>query len=316
MKLMPIVFGALLAAAAAVGVARAEYPDHPVRFLVPFGAGGGTDVGARTYAPYLEKCLGQPVVVENKPGAGGQIGFAELATSEPDGYLFSTLNAPNVEVGAITGTAYKLDDFELLGNIVGTNVTLAVSQTSDIKTLDDLIAAAKESSTPMNLGTSSLAADDHLMALRFARMAGIKFTTLPLESAGNVRNAIVGGHIMVGSLSNNETAPFVDQIRPLAVAAEERVPELPDTPTFRELGWDLVAGSNHVLGTRKGVSDEVKAKLAGCIDQVVKDPAFLADAEKRKVSINYMDAEQVKAFIAKENADLEELWKTDPWQSN
>jgi tripartite-type tricarboxylate transporter receptor subunit TctC len=307
-------FGAALAIAAGVGVAAAEYPDRPITFLVPFGAGGGTDVGVRTYAPYLEKCLGGTMVVENKPGAGGQVGFAQLATSEPDGYLISTLNAPNVEVGAITGTSYKLDQFELLGNIVGTNVTLSVSKDSDIKTLEDLIKAAKASPTPMNLGTASIAADDHLMALRFAKLADVKFTTLPLESAGNVRNAVIGGHVQVGSLSNNETAPFLDQLTVLAVASEKRVPELPDVPTFRELGYDLVAGSNHVLGTRAGVPEDIRAKLAGCIEQVVKDPAFLADAQKRKVSINFMNAEQVKAFIAKEEADLRALWASDPWQ--
>jgi tripartite-type tricarboxylate transporter receptor subunit TctC len=307
-------FGAALAIAAGVSVAAAEYPDRPITFLVPFGAGGGTDVGVRTYAPYLEKCLGGTMVVENKPGAGGQVGFAQLATSEPDGYLISTLNAPNVEVGAITGTSYKLDQFELLGNIVGTNVTLSVSKDSDIKTLEDLIKAAKASPTPMNLGTASIAADDHLMALRFAKLADVKFTTLPLESAGNVRNAVIGGHVQVGSLSNNETAPFLDQLTVLAVASEKRVPELPDVPTFRELGYDLVAGSNHVLGTRAGVPEDIRAKLAGCIEQVVKDPAFLADAQKRKVSINFMNAEQVKAFIAKEEADLRALWASDPWQ--
>ena len=306
--------GAAFIVAASVGVAAAEYPEQPITFQVPFGAGGGTDVAARTYAPYLEKCLGTTLVIINKPGASGQLGFAELATSQPDGYLISTLNAPNMEIGAITGTSYKMADFELLGNIVGTNVTLVVSKDSPIQTLDDLIKAAKESPTPMNLGTSSLGAEDHLMSLRFAKMADVKFTTLPLESAGNVRNSIIGGHITVGSLSNSETAPFMDQLRVLAVATPERIPEMPDVPTFRELGYDLLAGSNHVLGTRAGVPEEIRAKLAGCIEQVANDPAFLEDAKKRSVSLNVMNAEEVKAFITKEEADLRALWESDPWQ--
>ena len=311
-----IAVGATVALAASVAVAAAEYPERPITFLVPFGAGGGTDVAARTYAPYLEKCLGDnaTLVVINKPGASGQLGFAELANSKPDGYTISTLNAPNFEIGAITGTAYKLDQFELLGNIVGTNVTLVVAKDSPIKTLADLIKVAKESKIPLNIGTSSLGAEDHLTGLRFAKMAGIKLTTLPLESAGNVRNAVIGGHIQVGSLSNNETAPFMDQLRVLATATPERLPEMPDVPTFKEQGFDLVAGSNHVLGTRAGVPEEIRAKLASCIQQVAKDPAFLADAKKRSVSLNVMDDKTVKAFIAKENADLEDLWKTEPWQ--
>ena len=316
MKSASICLVAAVIIGAGMSVAAAEYPERPIIFQVPFGAGGGTDVAARTYAPYLEKCLGDgaELVVVNKPGASGQLGFAELANSEPDGYMISTLNAPNFEIGAITGTAYKLDQFELLGNIVGTNVTLVVSKDSPIKTLDDLIQAAKDSSTPMNIGTSSLGAEDHLTGLRFAKMAGVKFATLPLESAGNVRNAVIGGHIQVGSLSNNETAPFMDQLRVLATATAERLPEMPDVPTFREQGFDLIAGSNHVLGTKAGVPEEIRAKLAGCVEQVAKDPAFLEDAKKRSVSLNPMNAEQVKAFIAKEYSELEALWKTEPWQ--
>jgi tripartite-type tricarboxylate transporter receptor subunit TctC len=309
------ILGAALVVAAGMGVASAEYPEQPITFLVPFGAGGGTDVAVRTYAPYLERCIGNAtIVVVNRPGAGGQIGFAELAKSTPGGYMLSTLNAPNVEVGAITGTGYSMDDFEFLGNIVGTNVTLTVSKDSDIKTLDDLVAAAKASETPMNLGTSSLAADDHLAALRFGRMADIKFTTLPLESAGNVRNAIMGGHVIVGSLSNTETAPFMDQLTVLAVASEERLSLIPDVPTFKELGFDLVAGSNHLLATRKGVPDDIRDKLAGCIAEVAQDPEFLAEAETRSISLNVMSAEETKEFVEKEEADLRALWENDPWQ--
>ncbi|MBP1888191.1 tripartite tricarboxylate transporter substrate binding protein [Sinorhizobium mexicanum] len=316
MNVIPTMFGAALMVAAGIGTAAAEYPDHPITFLIPFGAGGGTDVGVRTAVPYLERCIGNgaTIVVENKPGASGQLGFAHLATSNPDGYMISTLNAPNVEVGAITGTSYTLDKFDLLGNIVGTNVTLAVSKSSNIQTLDDLIKVAKESSTPMNLGTASIAADDHLMALRFAKMAGVRFTTLPLESAGGVRNAVIGGHVQVGSISNTETAPYLDQLRVLAVAAPQRVKELPDVPTFRELGYDLVAGSNHVLGIRAGTPEPIRAKLAGCIAQVAKDPGFLEEAKKRSIALNVMSDSEVKEFISKEDADLRALWKSDPWQ--
>ena len=316
MSLRSSLFVAAVAMAAAMGGAAAEYPDRPITFLVPFGAGGGTDVAVRTYAPLLEKCIGPgaTVVVQNKPGASGQLGFAELAGSEPDGYMISTLNAPNFEIGAITGTSYTLDKFDLIGNIVGTNVTLTVAKESPITSLADLIKVAKDSPTPMNLGTSSLGADDHLAALRFAKMAGVKFTTLPLESAGNVRNAIMGGHVQIGSLSNSETAPFMDQLRVLAVASENRLPSMPDVPTFRELGFDLIAGSNHVLGIRAGTPADIRAKLVDCIASIAKDPAFLEEAKKRSISLNVMSDTEVKDFIAKEDAALRALWASEPWQ--
>lgn len=307
---------AVIAAASIATVAvAAEYPERPITFLVPFGAGGGTDVAVRTYAPLLERCLGggATIVVQNKPGASGQIGFVELARSAPDGHMISTLNAPNVEIGAITGKSYTLADFEIIGNIVGTKVALAVRRDSPIQTLADLVREAKSRSQPMNLGMASIGADDHLMALRFAKMAGVKFATLPLEGAANARNALIGGHVEVVSISNTESAPFQDQLRVLAVASEERVPSLSGVPTFRELGYDLVAGSNHVLGIRAGAPEPIRAKLAGCVEQVAADPQFLAEAEKRSISLNVMDAAEATAFVAKEEADLRALWASDPW---
>jgi tripartite-type tricarboxylate transporter receptor subunit TctC len=166
----------------------------------------------------------------------------------------------------------------------------------------------------MNLGMASIAADDHLMALRFARMAEVRFTTLPLESAANVRNAIIGGHVEVGSISNTEAAPFLEHLRVLAVASAERVPELPDVPTFRELGYDLVAASNHPLATRAGVPEEIRARLADCIAQAAADPDFLEEAKTRSISLNVMSAEETKAFVEAEHADLHALWETEPWQ--
>jgi len=292
------------------------YPERPITFLVPFGAGGGTDIAVRTYAPYLEDCIdnGASFVVVNRPGASGIQGFTELATAEPDGYMIATLNAPNVEVGAITRDSYTLDQFELLGNIVGTNVTLAVDIDSDIETLDDLIAAAEAADPPLNLGMASIGADDHLMALRFASMADVEFNILPLESAGNVRTAILGGHVVVGSISNTETSPFMDQLRVLAVASTERLDSMADVPTFRELGYDLVAGSNHVLGTTARVPEEIVDTLASCIAEVAANPGFLAEAEERAISLNVMGKEEVEEFIANEAAQLRELWETDPWQ--
>jgi tripartite-type tricarboxylate transporter receptor subunit TctC len=273
-------------------------------------------LAVRVSSPDLERCLGEgsTVVVVNRPGAGGVVGFIELASSEPDGYMIANLNAPNIAVNAITGSSYTLEDFEILGNIVGTSVTLAVDKDSDIQSLEDLVDAARNASQPLNLGMASIAADDHLMALRFARLADVDFNYVPLESAPNVRNSILGGHLVVGSISNTETAPFLEELTVLAVASAERLDTLPDVPTFRELGYDLVAGSNHIIGTKAGVPEAIRDKLAGCIDQVGNDPVFLAEATERQISLNVMNAEEAQAFVAAEFAELQDIWEVSPWQ--
>src|SRR5262245_26435791 len=122
----------------AAGSALADYPERPVTYIVPYGAGGGNDTGTRTWAPYLEKCLGQPVVVVNKPGAGGALGFAELANPAPDGYTLGSVATPNMPLGAITKNppAYTIDSFTYISNVYGSNSTLSAKKGGRFTTLD------------------------------------------------------------------------------------------------------------------------------------------------------------------------------------
>ncbi len=308
----------LLAMAVSVisGPASAAYPDRPITFIVPFSAGGNADLGVRTAEPYLEACLGgADIVVVNKPGAGGALGFSEIAAAPADGYTIGIINTPNFySYPIVKETPWKIDSFELLGSIVGSVVTINVRPDSPIKSLKDLLQFAKTSDKPVNVGVPGIGGGDHLAMLRFADATGVDFTFIPFTDGPLVRNALLGGHIDIAIMSEVNAVSFDGEIVPLATARAERGELLPDTPTFRESGVDLVSSSQHIFAAPAGVPEEVRTKLVACLDQIVKDPAFLADAKTRSVLILNMDADEIKAYVTDEDAVYRKLWQTTPWQ--
>jgi tripartite-type tricarboxylate transporter receptor subunit TctC len=225
------------------------------------------------------------------------------------------INTPNFySYPIVKEMPWKADSFELLGSIVGSVVTIDVRPDSPLKSLPDFIAFAKASPTPVVVGVPGIGGGDHLAMLRFADATGLKFTYVPFTDGPLVRNALLGGHIDIAVMSEVNAASFAGEILPLATARAERGELLPDTPTFREGGVDLVSSSQHIFAAPAGVPDEVRSKVAGCLDQVVKDPAFLADAKKRSVLILHMNADDVKNYVTEEDEVYRKLWATSPWQ--
>ena len=312
-----------LAAAFSVSVlalpAAAAYPDHPITFINPNSAGGGTDVGVRTWAPYVEECLGDGAtfVIMAMPGATGAIGMSEAAKASNDGYTVGSLNMPQFVTNQIAKEMpFTVDTFEYIGNIVGVRSVLAVRPDSEFKTLDDFVKFAKASDAPINVGIGGLGADDHLGGLRFEQMIGEDFNFIPFGDGAQSRNALLGQQVEIAFMSNSEAAQFRDEIRPLAIASAERDALYPDTPTFKEQGYDMVSGSDHIIGTPKGAPEEALTKLRTCVAQAAADPAFLTDAKKRALSLNIMDAAATEAFVRDQERILRELWKTEPWIAN
>ncbi len=306
---------ALMVGAAAVP-ALAEYPERPILFVNPNSAGGGTDVGVRTWAPYVEKCLGEGAtfVVVARPGATGSIGISETAKATNDGYTIGSLNMPQLVTNTITkDMTYDIDSFDYIGNIVGVRSTINVRQDSEFKTLQDFVDHSKSAGGQINVGLGGLGADDHLAALQFEQLAGVDFNFIPFGDGASSRNALLGSQVDVAFMSNTEAAQFKEEIRPLAVASAERTPLFPDAATFAEQGFDLVAGSDHIIGAPKGIPEEALTKLRNCVAEAAKDPAFLADAEKRAISLNIMDAAQSEAFVREQDKLLRELWEKGPW---
>lgn len=296
--------------------ALAEYPERPITVINPNSAGGGTDVGIRTWQPYVERCIGNGAVLlpTAMPGAASAVGITALHKAAPDGYTIGMANMPNLVTNKLSKAEQpSFEDFVWIGNIIGVSSTLNVQTDSKFKTLKDAVDYIKGSATPINVGMGGVGADDHLVGLQFQKLLGVKLNFIPFGSGADSRNALLGGQVEFAFMSNVEAAGFRDQVRPLAVAAETRTDLFPEAPTFKEEGLELVGGSTHVIGAPKGFPEDALAKWRECIQTAGKDPKFLEDAKKRSLSLNVMTGEETEAFIRAQHKLLSDLWTSDPW---
>lgn len=292
--------------------AFAAYPEKPVTLILPVSAGGATDVGARTYAPYIGKCLGGEIVVSNMPGGSSVIGISAVAASEPDGYTFGTLNMPNLVTTTIAAERnYTIDSFVYLGNVVGSISAFSVQNGSEVDSLDALVEMAK--SGPVRVGIGTIGSDDHLAFMRFARLAGIELDYIPFGDEARARNALLGGNADVIGMSATAALNFKDEITVIGAASAERASYAPDIPTFIEQGYDLISGSMHVLGMPKGTPDDVVEKMRACIAELPQNQEFLDEAAKRNVGLKFLSAEEVETAIRAEDTELRQIWAESPW---
>ena len=221
--------------------ARADdYPSHPVRIVVPFSAGGAVDGPMRVIAQEMAKRLGQPVYIENKPGAGATIGSELVAHAAPDGYTLLLASQTN----AISATLYSklsfdpVDDFAPVSLIGREQAVVAVTPGMPVKTIQDLVAYAKAHPGQVNFASSGNGSGQHLFAAMFASMAGINLTHVPYRGSAPAMNDVVGGRVpmIVPGISSVIGLIKTGRLRALAVTGEHRSPQLPDVPTLAESG--------------------------------------------------------------------------------
>jgi tripartite-type tricarboxylate transporter receptor subunit TctC len=233
-------FAALLLAALSTGSAWAAYPDRPIRIVVPFAPGGGTDVVARTLAQEMARDLGASIVIENKPGAGTILGTQAVATSEPDGYtlLMGTFaNAVNPSLKA--SLPYNPHaDFAPVALIARSFNIVVVNPKSPYHSVADLIAAAKAEPEKLSYGTYGTGASAHLAGELFKNLAKVNLITVPYKGAAPAITDLIGGQIQVMFTTVASAAALIQagQLRALAVTSAQRSPAFPDLPTVAEAG--------------------------------------------------------------------------------
>jgi tripartite-type tricarboxylate transporter receptor subunit TctC len=314
----------LLSAAAAVapGAARAAYPEQPIKMVVAYGAGGGTDIVARVMAPYIGKYLGNnaSIVVVNRPGAGGGIGFSEVANAPPDGYTIGFINTPNVLTIPIERKAnFHWQAFDLLGNVIDDPGNFSVHADSPIKNLKDLVAYAKANPDAVTYGTTGIGSDDHLAALMFERAAGVKLTHVPFKGAAEVHNAIAGKQIMMAAMNIGEALQYQKggtPLRHLGQMSTGRTNLAPNVPTFKEQGFDIVMASLRGIGAPKGLPPAIREQLASAIQKAAADPEFQAKAANYFAPLRYLPPARYEAELKEAEAGFRQLWKEIPWGEN
>ncbi|RZI97259.1 MAG: tripartite tricarboxylate transporter substrate binding protein, partial [Rubrivivax sp.] len=236
--------------------AQAAFPDRPITIVVPFSAGGGTDLTARLLARSMEKHGGQSVVVVNRVGAGGEIGMAAVANAPADGYTLSIINTPNTLTIPIERAAkFNLASFDLLANVVDDPATLSVNASTGIRSVQDLVAAAKKSPDTLTYGTAGIGSAGHISMLMLEKAAGIKLRHVPFKGTSDVATALLGNHIDVATANLGEALAFSKgkDWRILGQMAPRRSPMARDLPTFAEAGFALESGSLRGLGAPRAM---------------------------------------------------------------
>jgi tripartite-type tricarboxylate transporter receptor subunit TctC len=227
-----------LAVASPIAATAQEWPSRPIKFVVPYPPGGSTDVGARVIGDYLSRVLGQQIVVENKSGGSGTVGFEAAAKSAADGY--TVLIAPDQVTSAphVFKVGFDpLKDFLPIIQLSRQPVVLAVHPSLGVTSLAELIAMAK-AQPGMSFATSGVGSQQHFVAEWFAQIAGIKLAHVPYRGGGQAINDLIAGHIKIASLGSSPLIPHykAGTIKLLAQSTQARSPSLPDIPTYQEAG--------------------------------------------------------------------------------
>lgn len=291
--------------------AKADYPTKPITLIVSFAAGGGTDVGARILAPFLEKELGVPVVVDNKPGAGGWVGYSELLKAKSDGYTIGYLNTPGLITGYLnpsTKRQQNLDSFAYVGNHVLDPGVIAVrANETRFSTIRELIEYAKQNE--LTSTTNGVGTGPHMMALDMNKKMGTKFKPVHFNGTGEYFAAVLGGHIDIYMARVGESLePVKDkQLKVLAVTTKERVPQYPDVPTLKEIGGEVFNYSSRGIAAPPGVDPKVLEKLQAAFAKAVKNAEHVKKMETMGLTIDGRTGGAYKELLKEEEKTITEL---------
>jgi tripartite-type tricarboxylate transporter receptor subunit TctC len=312
----------LLAGLGALPLARPAlaqgFPDRPLTMILAFPAGGGTDVAARPLARIMERYLGQPIAVVNRPGAAGEIGFTELARSKPDGYTIGFINTPTIVTIPIERpqARFRLDDFAPVLNIVDDPGAIWVLPDSPIHNVADLVAEARRRPGQISYGTSGIGSDDHLAVLALERATGTKFLHVPFAGGPPVRTATLSKQIELAVTNIGEAIGDYRQglFRPIGQMGTSRWPVMPDVPTFREQGFDVVEGSMRGLAAPAGLPRPVLERIVETARQAVADPEWQAVATQLALPLRLLGPDEYRAELVAMRGQYEKLWAAHPWR--
>jgi putative tricarboxylic transport membrane protein len=310
MKRFMMALAGALALAALNGAAIAQdFPNKPIQLMVAFPAGGSTDIAARIVASIAEKELGQPIVVVNKGGAGGQIGWTELVRQKPDGYYIGFINLPatnTVILDPDRKAIFTEKDFTPIINQVLDPGVIWVRADSPYKTVQDLLDAAKRSPGTIRAATTGILSDDHLAILMTEEAApGTNFRLVHLEGGAAQFKEIMAGNIDVAFDNVGSIVKRVQsgEVRALAVMDDVRSKFLPDVPTMKELGYaTVISSSTRGIAAPKDLPEPIVAKLRGVLKKAMEDAEHIKKLEEQGIAIKIMVGEEYNKYFLETHA--------------
>jgi tripartite-type tricarboxylate transporter receptor subunit TctC len=301
----------ILVALAFVGSAQAQqFPTRPVTLIVPWPAGGSTDIGMRALANATEKHLGQPIVIENRAGAGGTIGPGGMASSaKPDGYTVSQLPITVFRMPFIQKTSFDpTKDFTYIIHVTGYTFGVVVKSDSPWKTFQEFLADAKANPGKIDYGSPGVGTSLHITMEQIAKQQGIKWTHIPFKGNAENMNALMGGHIHAVADSTG-WGPLVNAgtFRLLVTWGAERTKNWPDVPTLKETGINMVSNSPFGIGGPKGMDPAVVKILHDAFKKGMEEQSYKDAMVKLDQEAFYLSTADYHAYAAKQVAEQKQL---------
>jgi tripartite-type tricarboxylate transporter receptor subunit TctC len=298
-------FAALFTLAAASAFAQDAYPSRPITMIVPFPPGGVADITGRPTAAAMEKILKQPVVIANRPGAGGAVGNAAVANAKPDGYtvlmaLSSVSVIPEADKLFDRKPAYALDQLIPIALISADPTVLVVHPSLPVKSLKELVVLARSKPGQMSYSSSGIYGALHLPMEMFLHAAKLKMRHVPTTGGGPAITALLGGHVEMtaGGPAAISSHVKAGKLRPLASWGAKRHEAYPEVPTFKELGYDIEYYIWAVMFAPRGMPEPVMKVLRDAARKAVEDPDFKSTMARLSSPVQYMDAPEFANYLA------------------
>lgn len=296
-----------LCVAFAAPCAAQSYPVKPIELVSPTGAGGGSDLVARTVAEIIgrDKLLPQPIVIQNRPGGGGAVGQLHVAGKRGDPYILLVAGTSLLTVPVRTGLDAGLEKFQPLGMIGVDLNSIAVREDSPYKSVKELVAAARANPKSVNIAITFPGGTAHSLMYRLEQMTGAKFNTVSFKSGTDAVTAVLGGHVHATAENLGEVMPHVEakKLRLLAIPAVKRMPQVANVPTLKELGYDIHAGAFRGFAAPAGIPREAVALLESTFAKVHKSAAWRDYMARNLYEDLYMNAEEFTRYLAAQQGE-------------
>lgn len=295
-KLFTTAFVALIAASAAVAEG---FPDKAMTYILPFNAGGESDISARFQQAEWEAVTGHQVVIQYQPGAGGAQAWSQLNSLPGDGYTVMGINLPHTVLQPMAASVgYKTEDLVPVHYFHYTPDAIFVRAESEFQTLADLVKFAQDNPGLLTFAGSGSNSSNNLAQVKFNAEAGVTTTYVPFSGTGPSVTAVLGGSTMAGFNYATSGVSQGDAMRMLAVAAEERLPAFPDVPTFKELGYDIVGGAYRGVAVPASTPEDIRQKISDIVSDINERPEFIQKMEEGGFVLTDVGYQDMPAFVA------------------
>jgi tripartite-type tricarboxylate transporter receptor subunit TctC len=311
-KRMFLIFAVSFMIAAPAGTQ--EFPRGSINYMNPFNPGGEVDIAARAMQPSLEKNMGVPFVIQYLPGAGGALCWSKLAAAKPDGYTIGGFSIPHIILQPIfmKDVAFKADDFVILSIVEYTPIGLAVKKGFKASTVKEFIEYAKANPGKVSCGGVGKFTGHHFATLQFMKMAGIKVNYVTFTGTAPMQTALMGGHVDAVFSNSTMMVSSKDEIKVLAMGSEQRMNQLADVPTFKELGMEFYPRIARGVMAPKAVPKDVSKRLEKAFLETISKPDFKAKMEAAGFVPQVWGIEESQKYLDSETRLLNRLIQDTP----